>query len=124
MARIEQFQDIEAWQHARLLARETYRCCRETRLGRDFGLRDQIQRAAISIMANIAEGFGRGRNAEFAHFLKIAKGSCAELQSHLYVALDAELIDETTFEGLQSHATMTGRKITGFISYLKSASKP
>lgn len=124
MARIERFQDIEAWQHARSLARETYRCCRQTHLGRDFGLRDQVQRSAVSVMANIAEGFARGRNTEFSHYLKIAKGSCAELQSHLYIALDAELIDEATFKALQSQAMKTGKKISAFISYLQKAHKP
>ena len=75
-------------------------------------------------MANIAEGFGRGRNTEFTHYLKIAKGSCTELQSHLYVALDAELIDEATFKALQGQAVRTGKRISAFISYLQKAQKP
>lgn len=75
-------------------------------------------------MANIAEGFGRGRNTEFTHYLKIAKGSCTELQSHLYVALDAELIDEATFRHLMERADKTGRKLSAFIAYLGRASRP
>lgn len=70
-------------------------------------------------MANIAEGFGRGRNTEFTHYLKIARGSCTELQSHLYVALDAELIDEATFKHLMEQADKTSRKISAFGNYLR-----
>ena len=70
-------------------------------------------------MANIAEGFGRGRNAEFLHFLKIARGSCAEVQSHLYLARDAGLIDAETFDEAYEEADKVGRKISAFAAYLK-----
>jgi four helix bundle protein len=70
-------------------------------------------------MANIAEGFGRGRNTEFSHYLKIAHGSCTELQSHLYVALDAEMIDNATFKRLMEQADKTSRKISAFGHYLR-----
>ena len=96
-----------------------YAVCASSRLGSDFGLKDQLQRAAVSIMANIAEGFGRGRNNEFAHFLKIARGSCSEVESHLYVAIDAGLIESHDFEKLRSQAQLTGRKISAFGAYLK-----
>ena len=121
MATISKFEDIEAWGDARLLVAEVYKQSRDGLLGRDFGLRDQIQRAAVSIMANIAEGFERKNVKEFAHYLRIARGSCAEVQSHLYVALDADLIDKTVFDELQAMAVKTGRKISGFQRYLKQA---
>jgi len=116
---ISRFEDIEAWADARLLVAEVYKESKNGLLGKDFGLRDQIQRAAVSIMANIAEGYGRGRNTEFTHYLKIAKGSCTELQSHLYVALDVELIDRIAFERLMEQAEKTSRKISAFGHYLR-----
>lgn len=123
MGPITSFEDIEVWQKARALARSIYQCCNVTRLGRGFGLRDQVQRAAVSVMANIAEGFGRGRNSEFIHYLKIAKGPCSELQSHLYVALDANLIKQEQFDELQQQARMTGKKLSAFIAYLQKSPK-
>ena len=121
MGTISKFEDIEAWADARLLVAEVYKETRNGHLGKDFGLRDQIQRAAVSIMANIAEGFERKNSKEFAHYLRIARGSCAEVQSHLYVALDANLIDKSIFDALQAMATRTGRKISAFQRYLKQA---
>ena len=121
MAAITRFQDIEAWQSGRALAGDVYALCREGDLARDFGLRDQMQRAAVSVMANIAEGFGRQGRKELIQFLKIARGSCTELQSHLYLALDAGLMTKAQFSDLQAQADKTGRKISGFIHYLTSA---
>ena len=95
-----------------------YKACQEPDFARDFGLKDQIQRAAVSIMANIAEGFERKGDKEFIYFLRIARGSCAEVQSHLYVALDVGLIDQDRFDCLQEAASTTGRKISGFLRYL------
>jgi len=120
---IHQFEEIEAWQEAGVLAGTTYRLTGDGRLAKDFGLRDQLQRLAVSVMANIAEGFGRGRNQELIHFLVIARGSCAEVQSHLYIALDAGLIDQTDFESASEQADKTARKLSAFIGYLKKASK-
>jgi four helix bundle protein len=85
--RIEHFEDFVAWQKARVLTAKIYRVTDEGKFARDFGLRDQIRRAAVSIMSNIAEGFERGRAAEFHQFLSIAKASCAELRSQLYLLL-------------------------------------
>ena len=121
MGTISKFEDIEAWSDARLLVAEVYKRTKDGQLGKDFGLRDQIQRGAVSIMANIAEGFERKNSKEFAHYLRIARGSCAEVQSHLYVALDANLIDKTVFDELQAMAIKTGRKISAFQRYLKQA---
>ena len=119
MVAITKFEDIEAWQLARGLAGQVYGITRNGELARDFGLRDQLQRSAVSIMANIAEGFGRRGRQEFIQFLRIARGSCSEVESHLYVALDAKLIAQADFERLKNAAEATGRKISGFISYLR-----
>lgn len=118
MARIEKFEDIEAWQRARQLTKAVYVVTSEGKFARDFGLRDQIQRAAVSVMSNIAEGFERGGDVEFRRFLAIAKGSAGEVKAQLYVALDAELIDQTTFDSLYKMATETGKLIGGFMKYL------
>lgn len=120
MARIEKFEDIEAWQRARQLAKAVYAVTSEGKFARDFGLRDQIQRAAVSVMSNIAEGFDRGGVREFIQFLFIAKGSAAEVQAQLYVALDAGYIKQEQFKGLYDLAGDTGRLIGGFIRYLKT----
>ena len=97
MATFARFEDINAWQKARELTRLVYQHSAEGRFAKDFGLRDQIRRASVSIMANIAEGYGRHSDREFANFLNMAHGSAAETQSHLYVALDRGYIDEAVF---------------------------
>ena len=86
MATIEKFEDIEAWQKARELTREVYAASNTWLFAKDYGLRDQIRRAAVSIMSNIAEGFERGGDKEFGQFIAQAKGSSAEVRAQLYVA--------------------------------------
>lgn len=120
MARIEKFEDIEACQRARQLAEAVYAVTSEGKFARDFGLRDQIQRAAVSVMSNIAEGFERGGDVEFRRFLAIAKGSAGEVKAQLYVALDAGLIDQTAFDSLYKSATEN--LIGGFMRYLSRES--
>ena len=99
MATFKKFEDIKAWQKARKATRAVYEATADVRFSRDFGLRDQIQRASVSIMANIAEGFGRHSDKEFANFLK-AHASVSEVQSHLYVAIDMGYVSDSTFESL------------------------
>ncbi len=111
--KIERFEDFIAWQKARKLTADIYKVTSLGRFARDFGLKDQIRRAAVSIMSNIAEGFERGRATEFHQFLSIAKGSCAELRSQLYVAFDAEYLLPEQFRQLMSAATETGLIIGG-----------
>jgi len=91
MAKIERFEEIEAWQDARLLVKGIYEVTDGGRFARDFGLRDQIRRAAISTMSNIAEGFERGSDKDFIRFLYMAKASAGEVRSQLYVAMDLGL---------------------------------
>jgi four helix bundle protein len=110
---IERFEDFVAWQRARELTAEIYRVTGEGALARDFGLRDQIRRSAVSAMSNIAEGFERGRAAEFHQFLSIAKGSCAELRSLLYVAFDAGYLSAPRFEALSAQADEVARILGG-----------
>ena len=111
--RIDRFEDFIAWQKARKLTADIYRVTSEGNFARDFGLKDQIRRAAVSSMSNLAEGFERGRPAEFHQFLSIAKGSCAELRTQLYVALDVGYISLPTFEGLMAQATEVGQILGG-----------
>ena len=111
--KIERFEDFIAWQKARKLTRDIYRTTNLPDFSRDFGLKDQIRRSAVSRMSNIAEGFERGRPSEFHQFLSIAKASCAELRSQLYVALDVDYITEAQFQQLMSAASETGQVIGG-----------
>jgi four helix bundle protein len=100
VATFHKFEDIKAWQKSRELTTSIYLATSDGAFAKDFGLRDQIRRSAISIMANIAEGFGRRTNKEFANFLVISHGSTAETQSHLYIALDLHYISDDTFKEL------------------------
>jgi len=118
MAKIERFEDIEAWQLARELTRRVYAVTKVAEFARDFGLKDQIQRASGSIMHNIAEGFDGGSNAEFTKFLRYAQRSCTEVKSQLYMALDQNYITEDSFRDLYDLTTKTHAKVGGFIRYL------
>src|SRR5580765_5795591 len=111
--KIKNFQDLIAWQKARKLTAAIYRVTKKGEFSRDFGLKDQIRRAAVSVMSNIAEGFERGRPAEFHQFLSIAKGSCAELRSQLFVALDADYLVASDFKTLMANAEEVGRIVGG-----------
>ena len=98
MATIKRFEEIKAWQEARELAKLVYGCTRKVAMSKDFGLKDQLQRAAVSVGSNIAEGFARNGNREFSKFLWIAKGSAAEVQSQLYTAKDVGYISDRDFD--------------------------
>ena len=114
MSLIKRFEDIRAWQEARLLTKEIYRLSGEGAFSQDFGLRDQIRRAAVSAMSNIAEGFDCVTKKEFARFLEIARRSTVEVQSLLYVALDVGYIHEKAFEQYYQQAAKTKGLIGGF----------
>ncbi|HQK76616.1 MAG TPA: four helix bundle protein [Candidatus Hydrogenedentes bacterium] len=116
--RIERFEDIKAWQEAKELTVEVYRITNSGEFARDFGLRDQIRRAAVSIMANIAEGFGRDGTKEFIRFLQIAKASTYEVQSHLHVAVSLHYISQSQFDDTYAHCLSVSRIMGGFINYL------
>jgi four helix bundle protein len=121
MATIERFEDLEAWKIAREVTKEVYRISKNDLFIRDFGLRDQICRASVSIMSNIAEGFERDGNKEFVNFLSIAKGSSGEVRSQLYVALDQDYISDNEFNSLYRKTTQNSRVIAGLMNYLKQS---
>ena len=121
--KIERFEDIEAWQLARELARKVYGLTKKPRFAKDYGLKGQIQDAAGSSMHNIAEGFDAETNAEFIRFLRYAKRSCTEVQSELYVALDEEYISLNEFKDVYEQAARTRAAVRGFINYLKEYEK-
>ena len=116
---MEHFEDMIAWQKARALVGTIYRISGNGRFARDFGLRDQIRRAAVSIMSNLAEGFERGSTREFHQYLVVAKGSCAEVRSQLYVALDVEYIDANTFQAIKAKTDEVSRVIGGLRAAVK-----
>ncbi|MBX3059942.1 MAG: four helix bundle protein [Anaerolineae bacterium] len=111
MALIERFEDIKAWQEARILTRQVYQVSGKGKFYQDAGLRNQIRRASVSAMSNIAEGFDCESKKEFARFLEIARRSAVEVQSLLYVALDVNYIDEATFKTFYDQAATTKRLI-------------
>jgi four helix bundle protein len=119
MATITRFEDIEAWQLGRELKRLVYRCSKTGEFSKDFVLKDQIRRAAISVTANIAEGFEREGNREFVQFLSTSKGSTGEVQDHLYTALDESYVTQQQFDDLYRRAAEVGRKIGAFMNYLQ-----
>lgn len=121
MATFKRFEEIEAWQKARELVREIYVISEQGQFARDFVLRDQIRRAGISIMSNIAEGFERDGRREFIQFLAIAKGSAAEVRAQLYIALDQNYITRSVFEKLTCFSEETGKIIGGLMRYLEQS---
>ena len=121
--KIERFEDIEAWQLARELARKVYRLTKKPEFAKDYGLKRQIQDAAGSSMHNIAEGFDSETNTEFVRFLRYAKRSCTEVQSELYVALDEDYISANEFKDVYEQARRTRAAVRGFINYLKKYEK-
>ena len=121
MATIERFEDIEAWQKARELTRELYAVSNQGSFAKDFGLRDQVRRAAVSVMSNIAEGYERGGNKEFGQFLAHAKGSCGEVRAQLYVALDQGYLDKATSDRLTDMALQISRMLAGLMKYLRNS---
>jgi len=121
MATIRRFEDIQAWQKARQLVREIYKVSVAGEFQRDYGLRGQICRAAVSSMSNIAEGFARKTSRDFAHFLDVARGSAIEVQSLLYVSLDVGYISADEFKALRELTEEVTSLIGGFTGYLRRA---
>lgn len=121
MATINCYEEIAGWQKARELTNFIYKLTRQDAFARDFGLKNQIQKAAVSIMSNIAEGFGRESNQDFMRFLSISKASANEVQSQLYVAFDQKYITSDQFQQGYQLCDETIRTIGGFIAYLKKS---
>lgn len=115
------FEELEVWQTSRQLVNSVYCMTSDGMFKKDFGLRDQIRRAAVSVLSNIAEGFERGGNTEFTQFLYIAKGSAAEVRAQLHVALDQGYSSQTDFVKTISLCKDVSNQLSGFISYLKKS---
>ena len=111
--KVERFEDLIAWQKARQLTAAIYRVTSKGDFSKDFGLRDQIRRASVSVMSNIAEGFDRVSRGEFHQFLVIAKASCAEVRSQLYIAQDVSYINQEIFNNVSNNASELSRIIGG-----------
>lgn len=121
MSSFRKFEDIEAWKLARVLANRIYDVTSINDFSRDFGLRDQIRRAAVSILSNIAEGFERDGDKEFLQFLYIAKGSCGEVRAQLYLAHDRKYLSDLQFNELFQQAQQLSRVLAGLIKYLRQS---
>lgn len=119
MSTFKSFEELDSWKLARELVREIYKISKTTELYKDYGLKDQVQRSAVSIMSNIAEGFERNSRKEFIRFLNIARGSSAEMKSQLYILFDLGHIDKETFEKLYDKTSDISKTILGLINYLK-----
>ncbi|MBW2005447.1 MAG: four helix bundle protein [Deltaproteobacteria bacterium] len=120
MAKIDHFEDITAWKRARTLVTKVYKVSANSEeFNKDFSLKDQMRRASVFIMSNIAEGFSRQTDREFVQFLYVAKGSASEVQSQLYAALDLKYISEATFRELYELTEEIIRLISGFARYLR-----
>lgn len=119
MSTINTFEELYCWKKARELTKEIYRVFKDLNI-KDYGLQDQIQRASVSVMSNIAEGFERGTKQEFLNYLYIAKGSCGEVRAQLYVMLDAEYINIQTFKYLNNLAIECSKLIKTFIDKVKT----
>jgi four helix bundle protein len=116
---IKNFEDLEIWQLARRLTQEIYTLGRTPKFAKDYALKDQMQRAAVSIMSNIAEGFERAGNQEFAQYLYVAKASCGEVRSQLYVALDQEYLEQKKTNDLLAVMQRLSVMIKHLIDHLK-----
>src|SRR5688572_8671111 len=119
--KIKKFEDLESWKKARKLTNTVYEATAAGNFARDFGLKDQIRRASISILSNIAEGFERGGDKEFLQFLAVAKGSSGEVRAQLYIALDQGYLPRDVFDQLSKNASEISRLISGMMKYLSKS---
>ena len=120
MSKVERFEDLEVWQLARRLTVKIYSLTKIGSFSRDYGLKEQIQRAAVSIVSNIAEGFDRRSNLQFLHFLEIAAGSASEVRAQLYVASDLGYITSVQFSEMIRDVEGISRMLTRFMQYLQN----
>jgi four helix bundle protein len=124
MAAITRFEEIEAWKTSRQLTNSVYSHTNQAGFNRDFGLRDQIRRASVSVMSNIAEGFESRTDVQFINFLGMARASAGEVRAQLYIALDQKYITEEQFKETLAIAQTCARQIASFMKYLESNSRP
>ncbi|MBL7888126.1 MAG: four helix bundle protein [Bacteroidia bacterium] len=120
MSKIEKFEDLKVWQKSREINLKIYQLSNKGVFAKDFGLRDQIRRASVSILSNIAEGFERNGNKEFGQFLSVAKASAGEVRSQLYIAKDLEYVSDEEFTEVVNGLLEISKMINGLMSYLKT----
>ena len=120
--KVNSFEDLQVWKDSRILVKSIYQLTSDGKFSKDFGLREQIQRASVSIMNNIAEGFERNNNKEYIKFLGYSKGSAGEVRSMLYVATDLGYISQDNFNSNYQMAINIITQISNFIKYLKKSS--
>lgn len=120
--KIKRFEDLETWQVARELANQVYGMTRQERMVKDYGFVDQIRRAAVSVMNNVAEGFERGSNKDFAKFLFVARGSAGEVRSMLYIARDQRYITAEVFNECYATCVRCSQLCWGLIKYVQKCS--
>ena len=120
VATVEHFEELEVWQLARTLVGKIYRLARQGEFAKDFGFRNQICRAAVSIVSNVAEGFERRSGNQFQQFLDIANGSTGEVRAQLYIALDLGYIDQVQFQDILGDTISIGKMLTSLIRYLRT----
>ena len=123
MALVKRFQDLKCWQKSRILVNEVYQLSGQGKISRDFGLRDQLRRAAVSTMTNIAEGFGRFSSKDTIWFLDIAQSSATEVISLLYVVKDQNYASEETVDDIQSLAIEVRKLTLGFARHLNKTNR-
>jgi four helix bundle protein len=121
MATFKTFEQIEAWKESRELTKQLYKLTGKEAVSKDYGLKNQIRRASVSIMSNIAEGFERSGSGEFGQFLSMAKGSAGEARSQLYVAFDQAYLQKSEFDIVCGRVTNISRMISGLMTYLRSS---
>jgi four helix bundle protein len=124
MSGITWFEDIQAWQTARELTNLVYALTNQTGFNRDFGLRDQIRRAVVSVMSNIAEGFESRTDVQFIHYLGMARASAGEVRAQLYIAHDQSYLKDEEFTETYALTEKCARQIARFISYLEANPRP
>ncbi len=121
--KVNSFEELDIYKRSRQLTKDIYGLTKNSRFSKDYGLKDQIQRSAVSVMSNIAEGFERKSNMEFVRFLFIAKGSCAEVRAQLTVALDQEYTNNTIYDKLYNDCKCISAMTSSLIKYLSKSIK-
>lgn len=119
MGKIERFEELQVWQAGMDLCKQVYRLTNTESFSKDFGLKDQIRRSAISVPSNISEGFERDSQKQFLYFLAIAKGSCGEVRTQIQLAFELEYINDEELNSIKIKCIETSKQLSGFISYLK-----
>ena len=118
--KIKNFEELDVWKKSRTITNSIYKLTANGKFAKDWGLKDQIQRASVSIMSNIAEGFDSSSRTEFARFLSISRRSASEVQNQLYIALDQGYLNQDEFDSLYGELEKTRKMITSLITYLRS----